>query len=236
VIGIDKRGTVWPLLAVVGAVMTAVIAACGGGLQRGAPLVGAGEIAVEARGMSRVLEPMRVLFSWDYVDERGTLRGEGAARANPPDLFRLDLFTTAEGSLAAALVDDELAYTGDLAGVELPPAAFLYAMAGVFRPGPGGRPTGFESDGLQVLEYPGESGGSRYFYLSDGRLTRVEERQGGRLTRRIELVWGTNPNWPQEASYRDDVEPRTRVRWELTEVVPQTEPYPDRVYELPPTP
>ncbi len=213
-----------------------LLAACGGGFQRGTPLVDPGQIAVDAQAATRVETSMRVLFAWDYVDERGTLRGEGAARANAPDLFRLDLFTTAEGSMAAALVEDELNYSGDLEGVELPPAAFLYAMAGVFRPGPSSPSGGSAIEGYQVLEYPAESGGSRFFYLLNGRLSRVEERRADRLVRRIELVWGSNPDWPQEATYRDDVEPRTRVRWELTEVLPQANPYRDEIYVLPPTP
>ncbi|MCG8470107.1 MAG: hypothetical protein MJB57_18175 [Gemmatimonadetes bacterium] len=215
------------------ATLAPLLASCGGGAQRGAPLADPSELASVARTESTLDSTLLVQFEWDYADERGPLRGEGAARVNPPDHLRIDLFTTAEGSLAAVLVDAMLDHNGDLEGVELPPASFSYAMAGLFRPGPGAPTAGFESDGLHVLEYESGPGATRSFYLSNGRLTRVEERRNGRVERRIVLTWGESSHWPREASYRDDVEPRTRVRWELLRVRPQSEPWPEPTYELP---
>ncbi len=151
---------------------------------------------------------------------------------NPPDLFRLDLFSSANGSLRAVLVDDRVRSDGDLEDFQLPPAAFLYAMTGVFRPGSEVPLGGFQSGEYQVLEYPGEGGRLRYFYLSGARLTRVEERRGGRVERRIDVTWGADADWPQEAQYRDDVN-GNRVRWELVRWRIQPEPYSSDTYELP---
>lgn len=176
---------------------------------------------------------MHVLFEWEYVDARGNLRGDGSARVNPPDRFRLDLFTTGEGSMSAVLVDDRLTTGGELEGdVQLPPETFLYAMTGVFRPGAGSPLEGFESRDFRVLGYPGEGEARRYFYLLGDRLVRVEERRGSRLHRRIEIEWGEDPTWPREARYRDDVTP-SAVRWELQRVRPQQDPYPEEIYAIP---
>lgn len=212
--------------------LLATVAACGGGFERGAPLPDAPEISQRARAASAVEEPAHVLFEWEYVDRRGSLRGEGAGRVNPPDHFRLDLFTSGEGSLSAALVDAEIAHTGDLEDIELPPPTFLYAMTGLFRPGPGPPIEGFESGELRVLGYGTGDGAVRHFYLEGDRLVRVEERRGGRLERRIELAWGEDPRWPAEARYRDDTVP-SRARWELLRVRPQPERWPADIYEIP---
>lgn len=159
--------------------------------------------------------------------------GDGISRVNPPDSFRLDLFTTGEGGMSAVLVDDRLETLGQIEDVELPPPAFLYAMAGVFRPGNTPPTAGFESDGAEVLEYPTPEGGTRYYFLRDERLVRLEERRGDRLVRRIDLEWGPDPTWPTEAKYRDDLTP-SRVRWELKEVRVQDGRWPATLYELDP--
>ena len=159
--------------------------------------------------------------------------GDGVSRVNPPDSFRLDLFTTGEGGMSAVLVDDRLETLGQIEDVELPPPAFLYAMAGVFRPGNTPPTAGFESDGAEVLEYAAPEGGTRYYFLRDARLVRLEERRGNRLTRRIDLEWGPDPIWPTEARYRDDLTP-SRVRWELMEVRVQDARWPAKDFELGP--
>lgn len=214
----------------IGGALLALALACGGALSRGEPLVDLDRIAEAATRSSGTPTPMRVVFEWEYADERGNLRGHGSGRVNPPDRFRLDLFSTAEGSMRAVLVDDLLVSSGDLEGVQLPPPAFLYAMAGVFRPGPARPIEGFQSDAFEVLAYPVEDGSVRYFYLLDGRLQRVEELRSRRTQRRIELTWGENPTWPREAVYRDDITP-SRVRWELLRVIPQDEPFPEEIYD-----
>lgn len=207
---------------------------CAGGLETGEPLTDPAAVAARAQEASGADRPVRVIFQWEYADERGNLRGEGVARVNPPARFRLDLFSTAEGSMRAALVDDRLDTGGDLEDVELPPPAFLYAMTGVFRPGSAPPSEGFASGPYEVVGYAVSDGGVRRFYLEAGRLVRVEERRDGRLERRIELEWGQDPVWPAEARYRDDVEPRTRVRWALDRVVPQDEPFDDGIYDVVP--
>lgn len=206
---------------------------CAGGLERGAPLPDPAEVAERAARGSGAAEPTRVIFDWEYADERGNLRGEGVGRVNPPDRFRLDLFSTGEGSMRATLVDGRLDASGDLDEIELPPPEFLYAMTGLFRPGPAPPDEGFQSGPYEVVAYPAAGGGARYFYLLGGKLQRVEERRAGSLVRRIELEWGPHPVWPREARYRDDVAPN-RVRWALERVIPQADPFPDDIYELGP--
>ncbi len=209
------------------------LAACGGGIQRGAPLTNIDEIASRALATTGAKVPVRVVFEWEYADDRGRLRGDGAGRVNPPDKFRLDLFSTAEGSMRAALVDGELTTSGQIEDVQFPPATFLYAMTGVFRPGPGEAVEGFRSGDFDVLGYPAANGGMRYFYFDAGRLDRVEERRGSRMLRRIVLEWGDDPAWPREARYRDDVTPNV-VRWELVRVIPQEARWPEEIYDISP--
>jgi hypothetical protein len=210
-----------------------LLAACGGGTQRGEPLTDPRAIASAALNATGTAVPVRVVFEWEYADDRGRLRGDGASRVNPPDRFRLDLYSTAEGSMRAALVDGDLTTSGQIEDVQFPPATFLYAMTGVFRPGPGEPIEGFRSGDLNVLGYPAADGGVRYFYFNDGRLDRVEERRGSRMLRRIVLAGGGDPAWPREARYRDDVTPKV-VRWELVRVIPQEDRWPEEIYDISP--
>ncbi|MDX1578775.1 MAG: hypothetical protein R3266_09825 [Gemmatimonadota bacterium] len=205
-------------------------------MERGAPLADPERIAARARAASGVDVPAHVLFEWEYVDERGNLRGEGAARVNPPDRFRLDLFTTGDGSMSVVLVDDRLSTGGVLEeDIRLPPEPFLYAMTGIFRPGGGPPAEGFESDGFQVLGYGGADGAMRYYYLSEGRLVRAEERRAGRTARRIEIEWGEDATWPGEARYRDEAGP-SAVRWSLVRSRTANDPWPEDIYALPGSP
>ena len=209
-----------------------LLTGCAGGFEVGTPMPDAEEVARRARANSGTEAPMHVVFSWDYVGESGSFRGDGAARVNPPDRFRLDLFSTGDGSLQATLVDGVLVTSGDLGGVELPPTVFLYAMAGIFRPGPILPSRGIETPELRILEYPVEGGATRSYYLGDGRLTRLEERRAGRRERWIELEWGSDPRWPREARYRDLVD-SSGVHWELQSATAQSQPYDEEHYVLP---
>lgn len=204
---------------------------CSAALQRGAPLADPAGVAAGAHDASGARHPTSVWFDWEYVDERGNLRGEGRGRVNPPDRFRLDLFSTGEGSMSATLVDARLSTLGELEDVELPEPTFLYAMAGIFRPGDGPPSEGFESEGSRVVAYPTEDGATRYYFLRDGRLHRVEQRRGGRVERRIELEWGEDATWPLEARYRDSIVPN-RVRWALVEIRIEGSPFPPDIYDL----
>ena len=218
------------------AATVAGLAACGGGgVQTGPPLADPASIAAAAREVGVVGEPSRVRFEWEYGDEKGTLRGEGVGRINPPDLFRLDFFTSGEGAMAAVLVEDSLSTLGQIEDVQLPVPAFLYAMAGVFRPGLGEPDRGYEGPDGEVLVYERLDGPTRLYYLIDGRIMKVEESRNGRIVRRIELEWDEDATWPRKAEYRDNLAP-SRARWELVEVRSEPAPYPRGIYELGQTP
>lgn len=208
---------------------------CAASLQRGPALPDPAAVAARATASGGAEQPSWVRFAWEYVDERGNLMGDGVSRVNPPDSFRLDLFTTGESGMSAVLVDDRLETLGQIEDVELPAPVFLYAMAGVFRPGNSPPTAGFESDGAEVLEYPATDAGTRYYFLRGGRLVRLEERRDDRVVRRIELEWGPDPTWPSEARYRDYLTPN-RVRWELVEVRPRDAHWPVEDYVLDPPP
>jgi len=229
------KGSLWSGIHVwIGTPLLAFSLGCGGGFQRGEPVANLDQIAEAAARASGARTPARVVFEWEYADARGNLRGQGSGRVNPPDRFRLDLFSTAEGSMRAVLADDILDSTGDLQNIDLPAPPFLYAMTGVFRPGSARPVEGFRSGEFEVLGYPVEDGSVRYYYLLGDRLQRVEERRSKRTQKRIELEWGEDPTWPLEAIYRDDVTP-SRVRWELKRVIPQDRPFPEEIYDLVPS-
>ena len=151
---------------------------------------------------------------------------------DPIDGTRAFLRGRPEWAVSAALVEGDLETAGDIEDFEFPPAAFLYAMAGLFRPGNPAPTGGFRSGELDVIEYADGGGTTRLFYFEAGRVVRVEERRGGRLERRIEVTWGGRADWPAEAQYRDDVTP-SRVRWRLTETRTESEPFGDEIYAIP---
>jgi hypothetical protein len=188
-------------------------------------------VASRVRQESGIEGPSRVEFRWEYGDEKGTLRGEGVGRINPPDRFRIDFFSTGEGSMAAVLAGDTLSTLGQIEDVQLPSPPLMYAMAGVFRPGAAVATRGFEQGEEQVLVYETPGRPSRLFVVREGRLVRVEERQAGRLIRRVELEWEEGIEWPREAEYRDNVTP-SRARWRLDDVRATAEPFPARIYDL----
>ena len=169
-------------------------------------------------------------FEWSYGDRRGSIDGEGAGRFQPPDSLRLDLFTSGDVAMAVALAGDRLSSLGQIEDVEVPPRAFLFAMAGLFRPDARTTPRGFESDGDTVLVYGEET--RLYFFVRGGRLAKVEERRQGGLRRRVELEWPPSGRWPAEAEYRDFDE-RSRVRWKIGEARIEEEPYPSDIFALP---
>ena len=177
-------------------------------------------------------DPVRLVFEWEYTDHRGPLSGSGAARANPPGSFRLDLFTGADGSLSAALVDGRLTANSDIQDFDLPPARFLYAMAGVFwndAPSAGEDPP--QADGSVELLEPDNST-VVFRFDGGGRIVRVEQRYRGTLIRRADLSWDSNSPWPSEARYRDD-ERQNGVRWRIQLVDPAAAPWPDEVFVIP---
>lgn len=173
-------------------------------------------------------EPAFVRFGWTYGDPRGDIAGEGAARYNPLDSMRLDLFTSGDVAMSVALAGDRLSSLGQIEDVEVPPRAFLFAMAGLFRPG-GESPAGYVAGADTVLTY-GEPSRRLYFWVETGRIAKVEERRNGRLHARVELTWADGP-WPAQAAYRDFDRP-SRVKWTTEEVRVQEEPFPTDIFLL----
>ena len=210
-----------------------VSAACARSMQMGPSLPDPDAVASRALSESGAAHPSRVRFRWEYGDSNGTLRGDGVGRINPPDSFRLDFFTIAEGSMAAVLAAGNLSTLGEMEDLELPEPTFLYAMAGVFRPGRGAPTRGFTSDGHDVLVYEGETDASRFFFFRGDRLVRLEERRGNRVSRRIRLEWEPGQAWPARAEYRDNLTP-SRAEWELVELREVTDRWPREIYELGP--
>lgn len=180
--------------------------------------------------------PHRVTFRWEYADERGPVRGEGVLRFNPPDSVRLDLFSAADASMNVALVGGELRSAGQIEDVRLPPAAFLYATAGLFRPGRTGPGEGWEAGGDRHLAYRAPGGGTLVYRLRDTRIVRLDEREDGRELRRVELDWPESTGvWPREAEYRDATR-QSRARWTVEETRVEEASFPREIYELPDAP
>lgn len=219
------------------AVLAAVLAvghACASAPRPGAPLEQPGAEAERRRAATGVAVPYDVRFRWEYGDEGGRLRGDGLARVNPPDSFRLDLFTTGEGSMSVALVDDSLQTRGRIEDVELPAPPFLYAMAGLFRPGGDGRLVAGRrmSDGA-TLEYEVAGGARRVFRFEGGRLAGVEERSDGGTRHRIRISWEGEAAWPRAAEYRDLETPR-RVQWWLDDAEARGDSHPASIFRFAP--
>lgn len=214
-----------------GALAGGLAACAGAGASSGPPLSAPGEVAARARrgGPDR---PHRVRLSWEYTDERGPVSGDGVLRYNPPDSLRLDLFGPGGGSMSVALAGSGLRSVGQIRDVRLPPPAFLYASAGIFRPGAPAPERGYRSDGTNVLVYPAEGGGELRFHLRKRRLRRVEEVRDGRVRRRVELAWDEGSAWPASAAYRDVVR-GSRARWETEAIRPVDEPFPRKIFDLP---
>lgn len=208
-----------------------LLGACRAPVESGPPIADPAAAAARLLETSGGQEPAFVRFQWAYGDRRGDVEGEGAARFNPPDSLRLDLFTSGEVAMAVALAGDTLTSLGEIEDVEVPPRPFLFAMTGLFRPDSGVPPRAFETDGDTVLVY-GPEVRRLYFWVDGGRLVKVEERRHGRLRRKVELAWSGESAWPSEAEFRDLEEP-SRVRWTTTETRIPGEPHRPDIFLLP---
>ncbi len=178
--------------------------------------------------------PVTLRFDWRYADRRGDVGGQGVGRYNPPDSLRVDLFTSGDVAMAIAVAGGELRSLGEIEDVEIPGLEFVYAMAGLFRPGDG-IAEGYMAGTDSVLVYGGESTRRTYFYVRDGRLRRVEARIRGRTAQRVNLEWVGSAAWPSEAEYRNFDE-HSRVRWRVEEITNHEESHPAHAYDLPPVP
>lgn len=218
-------------LAAAGA--AAAVAGCSSGLQLGPPLPNPADAARRASEFPVRRQAGTLLrFGWEYADERGNVEGEGAARVNPPDSLRVDLFTSGDVSLRVALASGRLSSSGRIEGVELPSPPFLYAMAGLFRPAVDEPEAAFRTNRGVLLRYRTNGGVRREYLINDGRLLRLEDRRDGRLLRRVTLEWKDGAAWPSSAEYRSTVAPR-RVRWRMREVEIRPEPFDPDIYDLP---
>jgi hypothetical protein len=208
---------------------------CGAARSSATPLPDPAAAAAEARAATGPERPHRIEFRWEYTDERGPVRGEGVLRYNPPDSLRLDLFGPGDGAMAVALAGAGLRSVGQIEDVRLPPPSFLYATAGLFRPGDREPVRGARAaDGTRVLVYETGDGAQLEFRLRDDRLVGVESRRGDRWLRRVELEWPEEGPWPASAEYRDRGR-ESRARWELGESDP-TSRFPPSIFDLPSTP
>lgn len=195
-------------------------------------------LADPARAASTLLErevpagPYRVEFTWAYADERGPVEGEGVLRYNPPDSLRLDLFGPGEGSMAVALTGSRLESVGQIQDVRLPSLPFLYATAGIFRPGEGRLERGFRADGGRVLVYRTGRKTERRFLFREGRVQQVVERRGGEVRRRLAVRWKAGEPWPASAEFRDVADGR-RARWTRTAAEAVRHRFQSDIYALP---
>lgn len=212
-------------------VATTLLAACRVPVESGPPIADPAAAAAGLLESSHGQEPSFVRFDWAYGDRRGDVDGDGAARFNPPDSLRLDLFTSGEVAMAVALAGERLTSLGEIEEIEVPPRSFLFAMAGLFRPDSGVPPRAFEADGDTVLVY-GPEERRLYFWADGGRLVKVEERRHGRLRRKVELTWSGDSAWPSEAEFRD-LDAPSRVRWTTTATRILGEPHRSDIFVLP---
>lgn len=222
------------IVAAAAAWLVAGVAACAGGAASSGPPLAAPADAAAAARTTDPGAPHRVRLSWEYADERGPVSGEGVLRFNPGDSLRLDLFGPGGGAMSVALAGAGLRSVGQIRDVRMPPPPFLYASAGLFRPGSPAPEEGYRSDGAEVLVYPLDDGGELRFHLAEDRLRRVEEVRDGRVLRHAELTWaGESSVWPASAEYRDRTE-GSRARWTIEDVRVADEPFPREIFDLPP--
>lgn len=211
----------------------ALVGACRAPIETGPPIADPASVAERLVESSGSAGSAFLRFKWFYGDRRGDVRGDGAARYNPADSLRLDLFTSGEVAMAVALAGQRLTSIGGIDDLELPSGPLLFAMAGLFRPDDAAELAAYEAGPDTVLVYDAGPDGKLYFFVRGRRLSRVEERQHGRLVRKVELTWAPEPrDWPEEAEYRDFGE-HSRVRWTINEIRVLEERYPSDIFTLP---
>jgi hypothetical protein len=148
-------------------------------VESGPPIANPGDLAGKLGDRTGEAVPAVLRFDWRYADRRGEVEGQGVGRYNPPDSLRVDLFTSGDVAMAVAVADGELRSLGEIEDVEVPGLAFVYAMAGLFRPGDA-EAEAYVVGEDSVLVYAAESDTRTYFYVRETRLHRVE---GGKASR-----------------------------------------------------
>jgi len=222
------RGAVLLVLSVL------VFAGCMSSVESGRVIANPADLAARVRGETGDDVPVTLRFEWRYADRRGDISGDGVGRYNPPDSLRVDLFTSGDVAMAIAVADGELRSLGEIEDVEIPGLEFVYAMAGLFRPGDG-IAEGYMAGSDSVLVYGGQSDRRIYFFIRDGDLRRVEERIRGRTVQRVNLDWEGPGSWPSEAEYRN-LREHSRVRWRIEDITNHGESHPAHAFDLPPVP
>lgn len=218
------------LLPVLGGVL---VTACRVPIETGPPIADVAGVVERLLDNSGASAPAFLRFDWSYGDRRGDVRGDGAARYNPPDSLRLDLFTSGEVAMAVAIAGRRLTSIGGIDDVELPSGPLLFAMAGLFRPDAEAELKAYQTGSDTVIVHAAGPDRKLYFFLRDGLLHTVEERDHGRLLRKVELVWAVDRrDWPEEAEYRDFGE-HSRVRWTINEIRVLEEQHPSDIFAFP---
>lgn len=204
---------------------------CVSAIESGPRIANPADLAARVGDETGAAVPVTLRFDWRYADRRGDIGGDGVGRYNPPDSLRVDLFTSGDVAMAIAVADGQLRSLGEIEDVEIPGLEFVYAMAGLFRPGDA-KADGFVAGADSVLVYGGGPNRKVYFYVRDGQLRRVEERVRGRTVQRVNLDWEDGSSWPSEAEYRNLSE-HSRVRWRVEEITIHEESHPAHAYDLP---
>lgn len=230
----SRSGPVGRGLRHVSTVLLIPLAACATAIESGPPIANPADLAARVRDGSGGTVPTSLRFDWQYADRRGNVGGQGVGRYNPPDSLRVDLFTSGDVAMAVAVAGGELRSLGEIEDVEPPPLQFVYAMAGLFRPG-GVDMEAYKAGEDSVLVFAADESSRMYFFVRDGRLRRVEERERGRTVQRVNVEWSDTGSWPSHAEYRD-LRERSRVRWEMGLITTETESHPAQIFDLPPVP
>ncbi len=218
------------------AVVWLATAGCATAIETGLPLDDPAALTQRAMARRGADEPTVLRFEWRYGDRQGSVSGDGVGRFTPTDSIRLDLFAPGDVGMAVALTEAGLGVLGEIEDVELPPLPFLYAMAGIFRPGASEPAAGYEGkDGGDILVFKTASGSLIYYFITpELKLSRVEEQRDDRTTRRLEITWpdpGEPAEWPRKAEYRDFEAPN-RVRWDLQSSETAPTGFPAHIYDL----
>ena len=151
---------------------------------------------------------------------------------DPARLLSLTFARMDKMAMAVAVASGELRSLGEIEDIEIPPLAFVYAMAGLFRP-PGEEVEAYAAGEDSVLVYSSSEESRIYFFVRSGRLRRVEERYRSRTVHQVKVEWADSEPWPAQAEYRD-LRERSRVRWDMHLITTETESHPGHIFDLPP--
>jgi len=162
--------------------------------------------ATELRDQTRLVEPLRIFFSWHLNEGGQRVNGRGVARVEPPFRARLDLFLhNGETVISAAMVDGEMRLPPGAPDDILPPPDLMWGALGVFRPHAGTRLLGaeeLEGDATR-LRYGYDDGTELHYEVVGGSLRTLELVDRGRVVQRVRLEPTQSDRYPVEATYRN---------------------------------